>query len=101
MIESVMLIRYKRLCRLRRTEIHLTMRFKTLDNKLEAANLIVAHRAGTDVAATDPDHAEWERASAVHIKRYGSGEEAPAGRQAEARVMWSASALCVRFDCRQ
>ena len=67
----------------------------------DTSNLIVAHRAVTDVEASDLDHAEWEKASAIHITRYWSGEEAPAGRQAEARVVWSNAALCVRFDCRQ
>ena len=65
------------------------------------SDLIVAHRASADVEAADLDHGEWERASAIHITRYWSGEEAPDGRQAEARVLWSERALCVRFDCRQ
>jgi alpha-galactosidase len=68
---------------------------------LETSDLIVAHRASADVEASDLDHAEWAQASAVHITRYWSGEEAPVGRQAQARLMWSAAALCVRFDCRQ
>ena len=72
-----------------------------MDVHTDTSNLIVAHRAFTDVAAADLDHAEWGRASAVRITRYWSGEEAPAGRQMEARVVWSADALCVRFDCRQ
>jgi alpha-galactosidase len=67
----------------------------------ETSDLIVAHRAGVDVAADELDHTEWERASAVRITRYWSGEEAPSGRQAEARIVWSDAALCVRFDCRQ
>jgi hypothetical protein len=67
----------------------------------EISNLIVAQRAGAEVLASDLDHDEWERASPVHIKRYWSGEEAPAGRQAQVRILWSERALCVRFDCRQ
>jgi alpha-galactosidase len=68
---------------------------------LETSDLIVVHHAGADVAAAELDHVEWERASPVRISRYWSGEEAPAGRQAEARIVWSDAALCVRFDCRQ
>ena len=64
-------------------------------------DLIVAHHTSTDVAAAELDHAEWEQASAVLITHYWSGEEAPAGRHAEARIVWSDAALCVRFDCRQ
>jgi alpha-galactosidase len=77
----------------------LNIGFKALDIGLETSDLIVAHRTG--VEAADLDHAEWERAPAVLITRYWSGEDAPAGRHAEARIMWSEAALCVRFDCRQ
>lgn len=73
----------------------------TLSIDLETSDLIVAHRASADVAATELDSVEWERASPVRITRYWSGEEAPAGRQMEARLVWSDAALCVRFDCRQ
>jgi|SRR5918911_824530 alpha-galactosidase len=69
--------------------------------ELEASDLIVAHRVSADLRADDLDQEEWERASPAHITRYWSGEEAPAGRQAEARVLWTGAALCVRFDCRQ
>lgn len=72
-----------------------------MSTELETSDLIVAHHAGADVEALDPDHAEWKRASAVLITRYWSGEDAPAGRHAEARIMWSEAALWVRFDCRQ
>lgn len=54
-----------------------------------------------DVAATELDHPAWERARPVCIKRYWSGEDAPAGRHTEARLLWSDAALCVRFVCRQ
>src|ERR1044072_6541314 len=67
----------------------------------ETSGLIVAHRALTEVKASDLDHEEWERARPVHITRYWSGEEALAGRQGEARVLRTETALCVRFDCRQ
>src|ERR1044071_2614251 len=47
------------------------------------------------------DDAAWERGRAVPVVRYWSGEEAPASRRAEARVLWTAEALCVRFVCGQ
>ncbi|MGB7922709.1 MAG: carbohydrate-binding family 9-like protein [Pyrinomonadaceae bacterium] len=72
-----------------------------MSTELEASDVIVAHHANADVTAVELDHDEWERASPVRVARYWSGEEAPAGRQMEARVMWSDVALCVRFDCRQ
>jgi alpha-galactosidase len=64
-------------------------------------DLIEANRVRADVAAADLDHPEWERASAVTIARHWSGEDAPEWRHAEARLIWSGAALCVRFVCRQ
>ena len=54
-----------------------------------------------DIAADQLSHAEWKRARPVKITRYWSGADAPASRHAEARLIWSDSALLVRFVCRQ
>jgi alpha-galactosidase len=40
-------------------------------------------------------------ADVARITRYWSGEEAQGERHAEARLIWSSDALCVRFICRQ
>lgn len=53
------------------------------------------------VSASDLDHATWASARPVRLTHYWSGEEAPAGRHAEARLLWSDEALVVRFVCRQ
>lgn len=60
-----------------------------------------AVRAWGVVRVTDFDHADWARARAVRVGRYWSGEEAPEGRCAEARVVWDAEGLGVRFEYRQ
>jgi hypothetical protein len=57
--------------------------------------------AGRDVDACALDDPAWDRARPVPITRYWSGEEAPEGRHAEARLVWSEEALAVRFVCRQ
>lgn len=62
---------------------------------------IEARFTSTDVDVNDLDHAAWESAQAVRIKRYWSGEDAPDGRQAEARLLWSDEALHVRFIYQQ
>ncbi|HEX8281866.1 MAG TPA: carbohydrate-binding family 9-like protein [Pyrinomonadaceae bacterium] len=67
----------------------------------ELTNIVEALRAGNGVAADDFENAAWSRARAAHIARYWSGEDAPAGRRAEARVVWDAEGFAVRFDCRQ
>jgi hypothetical protein len=69
--------------------------------KAENNNIIIARRASTEISAADLFHVEWERARAVQLARYWSGEEAPSERQAEARIIWSEKALCVRFVCEQ
>ena len=67
----------------------------------EIDDVVEAARAGREVSASDFDDPEWARARVTHITRYWSGEEAPAARRAEARVLWDARGLVVRFDCPQ
>jgi alpha-galactosidase len=66
-----------------------------------ADNIIEAQFTLADIAASDLDHEAWNAAQVVGIKRYWSGEDAPVGRHAEARLLWSDKALCARFTCRQ
>ncbi len=64
-------------------------------------NIVEAVRAGEEVEAGDFDHAAWEGARPASVARYWSGEEAPAERRAEARLLWTDAALAVRFEYRQ
>ena len=77
----------------------------TLDTGLASTDspidTITARRVRTDVPVTKLDHAAWAKTAAVRLERYWSGAKAPEGRHAEARVIWSAEALSVRFACRQ
>lgn len=68
---------------------------------METDNLIEAHYTNAQLGVADMEHREWMRAPAAGITRYWSGAAAPLSRQAEARVIWSQSALTVRFVCRQ
>ncbi len=54
-----------------------------------------------DFPITHLDNRQWQRADVTEIGRYWSGETAPAGRQAKARLLWSATALYVRFEANQ
>ncbi len=69
--------------------------------KVDARDVIEARRVRVDFAVNEFDNPAWQRAQVVRIERYWSGAAAPAGRQAEARVLWSAAALYVRFVARQ
>jgi hypothetical protein len=67
----------------------------------EITNIVEASGVGRELAAGDFDDEAWPRARAAQIARYWSGEEAPTGRRAEARVVWDERGLTVRFDCQQ
>lgn len=62
---------------------------------------IHATHTANDFSPIELDHADWNRAPAVPLTQYWSGETAPPNRHAEARVLWSDTSLCVRFVCRQ
>jgi hypothetical protein len=62
---------------------------------------IQARYSGSDLAVTQFDHAHWTGAQPIQIARQWSGEEAPASRHAEARMIWSDEFLSVRFVCNQ
>lgn len=47
------------------------------------------------------DHEAWGRSRPVQLSHYWSGELAPLERHAEARALWTANALYLRFDCQQ
>ena len=63
--------------------------------------IIEARQAAFDLKVTDLKDADWNEAQPVQIDRYWSGDLAPAGRQAEARILWSSKALHLRFVCHQ
>ena len=52
----------------------------------------------TSAVFADP---AWTRASPIQITRKWSGEDSPASRHAEARIIWTEESLLVRFVCRQ
>lgn len=62
---------------------------------------IAAHHSTVNLAANEFDQPEWNQAQPIQITRQWSGEEAPASRHAEARVIWTEESLVVRFVCRQ
>lgn len=52
-----------------------------------------------DIAELDSN--EWKKAPEVLIGHYWSGERAPDGRRFSAKLLWSATALYVRFEANQ
>ena len=55
----------------------------------------------SDFAISDLTNKSWEKADAVVVKKYWSGKTAPTGRHFTARLLWSRSALYLRFEANQ
>lgn len=64
-------------------------------------SVIKARHIATDLNVGDLRSAEWENAQPVPIDHYWSGEPASENRHAEARILWSETALHLRFVCHQ
>ena len=54
-----------------------------------------------DISVTDLESPHWRAAAPISITQRWSGEAAAPEQAAEARIIWTDHALCVRFDCRQ
>ena len=63
--------------------------------------IVEAHFTPADLAVNDLHNAAWDKAPAVKIDHYWSGDPAPAGRHAEAQILWSTKALHIRYVCNQ
>jgi len=55
----------------------------------------------TDFSIDDFDNANWKKAVEVLIEKYWSGEKADNGRHAKVKLLWSQTALYVRFSANQ
>ncbi|HEX8738056.1 MAG TPA: carbohydrate-binding family 9-like protein [Pyrinomonadaceae bacterium] len=60
----------------------------------------IAH-VENDFSVSELDSNYWEKSQTVSIEKYWSGEAAPNGRHAKARLLWSETALYVRFEAVQ
>ncbi len=54
-----------------------------------------------DFSVQELDNKAWKSASETLIDKYWSGENAPTGRQFKAKLLWSDSAIYVRFEANQ
>ena len=68
---------------------------------MSQAETIEAYHSDVDLVASQLDHPSWNNARAVKIISYWSGESAPSYRHAEARLIWTNEAICVRYVCNQ
>jgi hypothetical protein len=54
-----------------------------------------------DLSVSELDNKLWKKAKDVIVDRYWSGEKAPIGRHFKSKLLWSNSALYVRFEVNQ
>jgi len=54
-----------------------------------------------DFPVDEFENARWKIAEEILIEKYWSGEAAPVGRHAKARLLWSSSSLYIRFEANQ
>lgn len=54
-----------------------------------------------DFPIADLDDKHWQKANEVLIEKYWSGKAAPRGRHFNAKLLWSDTALYVRFEANQ
>jgi alpha-galactosidase len=57
--------------------------------------------ASKDFPVTELGNPAWQTAKPILVKKYWSGRNAPKGRRFEARILWSETALYIRFDAAQ
>lgn len=58
-------------------------------------------RIETDFSIGEFENANWKSAPEITIENYWSGKRAEVGRRARAKLLWSDSALYVRFEAAQ
>ena len=73
------------------------------DNNAQAkmTNKIKIAHIEKDFPVQELDNKLWQKANEVSIEKYWSGENAPVGRHAKAKLLWSGTALYVRFEANQ
>lgn len=54
-----------------------------------------------DFSVDDIENQSWQRAGEIAVDKYWSGENAPVGRQFKTKLLWSDTALYVRFEANQ
>ena len=54
-----------------------------------------------DFSISNFENKAWKSAKEITINKYWSGENAPGGRQFKAKLLWSKTALYVRFEANQ
>ncbi|HYJ87292.1 MAG TPA: carbohydrate-binding family 9-like protein [Pyrinomonadaceae bacterium] len=68
---------------------------------MQKSETIEAPRVEADISPDQFQNPAWRKAQPVFLTHLWSGEEAPVGSHAEARIIWSDESLSVQFVCNQ
>lgn len=75
--------------------------FGEVGSQVMSSEKVSVKHVQSDFKITDLDNNSWSAASEVLVDRYWSGVQAPEGRHFAASLIWSDTALYVRFDANQ
>lgn len=62
---------------------------------------IIINHVASDFAVSELDSVNWQNALKVEVDRYWSGKKAPSSRHFSVRMLWTDTALYVRFEANQ
>ena len=77
----------------------LSVAFANAQNKM-IDKIEIAH-VKNDFSVNELSNKAWEQAKDIVVDKYWSGKNAPVGRRFKAKILWSDSALYVRFEANQ
>jgi hypothetical protein len=69
--------------------------------KMTKTNRVKIAHIDNDFSAQELDHVSWNTTGVVTVDKYWSGKNAPNGRHFEAKLLWSKTALYIRFEANQ
>jgi hypothetical protein len=70
-------------------------------SQAKMTNRIKIKQIKNDFPVNELENKSWEKAAEIVIDKYWSGAKAPKGRHFKARLLWSDTALYVRFEANQ
>ena len=71
------------------------------ENKMTKDTRLKISHINKDFPVTELQNTAWKSAKLVSIHNYWSGVEAPVGRHAKARMLWSDAAIYIQFEANQ
>lgn len=83
------------------TVIYLTLAVLSLAAQPKMTDKIKIVHVKNDFSIAALDDESWEKSKEVTINKYWSGENAPIGRHFKAKILWSKTAIYVRFESNQ